>query len=252
MQVAAWKKTDVGCVRAHNEDACFTCVEDDMSLGIVCDGMGGANAGEVASQLAIDSFAQTLLQALSAPAGGSECPPEEQLRYALERANQSVYCYGWEHPECRGMGTTIVATLVLESTAYILNVGDSRAYALRGCGIRQITQDHSLVGELLRAGRITPEQARNHPRKNIITRALGTERHIAGDLFVHRLQSGERLLLCSDGLTNELTDSEIYELVQQDGPIEEGCQRLLNAALLRGAHDNVTAVLMDLQNSAER
>lgn len=223
-----------------------------MSLGIVCDGMGGANAGEVASQLAIDSFAQTLLQALSAPAGGSECPPEEQLRYALERANQSVYCYGWEHPECRGMGTTIVATLVLESTAYILNVGDSRAYALRGCGIRQITQDHSLVGELLRAGRITPEQARNHPRKNIITRALGTERHIAGDLFVHRLQSGERLLLCSDGLTNELTDSEIYELVQQDGPIEEGCQRLLNAALLRGAHDNVTAVLMDLQNSAER
>lgn len=223
-----------------------------MSLGVVCDGMGGANAGEVASQLAIDSFAQTLLQALSAPAGGGECPSEEQLRYALERANQVVYCYGWEHPECRGMGTTLVAALVLGSSAYILNVGDSRAYALRDCGIRQITQDHSLVGELLRAGRITPEQARNHPRKNIITRALGTERQVTGDLFIHQLQSGERLLLCSDGLTNELTDGEIFELVQLDGPVEEGCQRLLHTALVRGAHDNVTAVLMDLRDGVER
>ncbi len=242
----------MGCVRAHNEDACFTCVGNDVSLGVVCDGMGGANAGEVASQLAIDSFAQTLLHSLSEPTSGDECPPEEQLRYALERANQAVYCYGWEHPECRGMGTTLVAALVLGASAYILNVGDSRAYALRDCGIRQITQDHSLVAELLRAGRITPEQARNHPRKNIITRALGTERQVTGDLFVHRLQSGEQLLLCSDGLTNELTDGEIFELVHLGGPIEDGCQRLLNAALLCGAHDNVTAVLMNLQDDAER
>ncbi|MCD7760752.1 MAG: Stp1/IreP family PP2C-type Ser/Thr phosphatase [Clostridiales bacterium] len=242
----------MGCVRAHNEDACFTCVGDGVSLGVVCDGMGGANAGEVASQLAIDSFAQTLLQALSEPSDGRGNPPEEQLRYALERSNQSVYCYGWEHPECRGMGTTLVAALVLGSSAYILNVGDSRAYALRDCGIRQITQDHSLVAEMLRAGRITPEQARNHPRKNIITRALGTERQVTGDLFIHELQSGERLLLCSDGLTNELTDGEIFELVQQGGPIKEGCQRLVDEALRRGARDNVTAVLMDLRDGAER
>ncbi|MCC8181479.1 MAG: Stp1/IreP family PP2C-type Ser/Thr phosphatase [Clostridiales bacterium] len=242
----------MGCVRAHNEDACFTCVGDGLGLGIVCDGMGGANAGEVASQLAIDSFAQTLLQALAAPDDGGECPPEEQLRCALERSNQSVYCYGWEHPECRGMGTTLVAALVLGTSAYILNVGDSRAYALRDCGIRQITQDHSLVAELLRTGRITPEQARNHPRKNIITRALGTERQVTGDLFVHRVQPGERLLLCSDGLTNELTDGRIFELVQQGGPVEESCQRLVDAALLCGAHDNVTAVLLDLRDDAER
>lgn len=244
MQIRAWSITDVGCVRAHNEDTCFIQVGDALSMGVVCDGMGGANAGEVASKVAIETFSQVLLD------GGY--PPEELMRLALERANQEVYCYGWEHPDCRGMGTTLVASVIIGEIAYILNVGDSRAYSIREQGIRQITRDHSLVGELLQSGQITPEQARTHPRKNIITRALGTERHVTGDLYLHRAVPGELILLCSDGLCNELTDGELRELALHGGPVENGCKRLLDMALMRGGHDNITAVLMELRNDAER
>ena len=237
MQIRAWNISDVGCVRRQNEDACCVRTTPELALGIVCDGMGGANAGEVASRLAVEAFARVVED-------GTE-PPEERMRLGLEQANREVYCYGWEHPECRGMGTTLAAALVLGETAYLLNVGDSRIYCLGAQGIRQISRDHSLVEELVQAGQITREQARTHPRKNIITRALGTERHVVGDLFLHRVVPGEVLLLCSDGLCNELTDSEMLGLVQK-GPLEGGCQRLLEAALLRGAHDNVTAVLMQL------
>ena len=244
MQVRAWSMSDVGRVRLHNEDACFTHVGDTVSLGVVCDGMGGANAGEVASQIAKDTFAETVL------AGGY--PPEELMRLALEQANREVYCHSWEHPECRGMGTTLVAAAVIDDTAYVLNVGDSRAYSVLGSKIRQITQDHSLVAELLRKGVISPEQARNHPRKNIITRALGTERSVVGDLFIHKVAPGEILLLCSDGLSNELTDEELLAIVrQEDHPAEDGCRRLIEAANNRDARDNITAVLMELRPGTE-
>ncbi|HIS52818.1 MAG TPA: Stp1/IreP family PP2C-type Ser/Thr phosphatase [Candidatus Onthomonas avicola] len=237
MQIRAWNITDVGCVRRQNEDACYTQTGPELALGIVCDGMGGANAGEVASQLAIEAFSRVV------QTGGA--PPEELMRRGLEQANREVYCYGWEHPDCRGMGTTLAAAMVLEDMAYLLNVGDSRVYVLCGQNIRQITRDHSLVEELVQAGQITREEARTHPRKNIITRALGTERHVTGDLYLHHIIPGELLLLCSDGLCNELTDEEMLDLIRK-GPLEGGCQRLLEAALLRGAHDNVTAVLMQL------
>lgn len=244
MRIRAWNLTDVGRVRAHNEDACSAQVDGSRALGIVCDGMGGANAGEVASRVALETFSQVLQEMDGAP--------EEQLRLALERTNQAVYCYGWEHPECRGMGTTLVAALILGETAYILNVGDSRAYSIREKGIRQITRDHSLVEELLQAGQITPEQAKNHPRKNIITRALGTDRHVKGDLFLHRMLPGELLLLCSDGLSNELSEQELWDLTLHGGSSELGCRRLIDAALARGAHDNISAVLMEAQCPVER
>lgn len=235
--------TDVGCIRRHNEDSCYTYIGDQIAIGIVCDGMGGANAGEVASAIAKDTFVQVLL------AGGY--PPEELMRLALERANREVYCYAWEHPECRGMGTTLVAAAVIDGFAYILNVGDSRAYSVRNQEIRQITQDHSLVGELLRKGAITPEEARTHPRRNIITRALGTERSVTGDLFVHKVMPDEVILLCSDGLCNELSDQELRTIIRDNGAIENACERLINGALDRGAHDNITAVLMELRQSTE-
>lgn len=243
MQIRAWSKTDVGCVRMHNEDACLTQVNPEFSLVVVCDGMGGASAGEIASRLAVDTFAAAILEYQAAP--------EERMRYALERANQEVYCYGWEHPDCRGMGTTLVAALVLGNEAYILNVGDSRAYSLKDRGIHQITRDHSLVEELVRMGQITREQAKNHPRRNIITRALGTERNVEGDLFIHRIVPGERILMCSDGLSNELSDQELWEYAMGGAP-ETACKRLIDAALVRGAHDNVTAALIELQSDAER
>lgn len=244
MQIRAWSISDVGLVRAHNEDACRTYVGEELALGIVCDGMGGANAGEVASQIALASFAEVVLS------GGA--PPEELIRLALERANRDVYCHAEEHPECRGMGTTLVAAVVIGETAYILNVGDSRAYSLRKQEIRQLTRDHSLVEELVQAGQLTPEQARNHPRKNIITRALGTNRSVTGDLYVHRVVPGEYILLCSDGLSNELSDGEILRLALQTGPVEESCQRLLDGVLANGARDNMTAVLIELRDSKER
>lgn len=243
MVISAWNLSDVGCVRAHNEDTCFSQGGDEISLGVVCDGMGGANAGEVASRMALDAFIQVIQE--------GNAPPKELMRQALDRANRTVFCYGWEHPDCCGMGTTLVAALLLGQDSYILNVGDSRAYSIRAQEIHQITRDHSLVEELLRAGQITPEQAKNHPRKNIITRALGTDHHVAGDLYLHKVVPGEFLLLCSDGLSNELQDSELQALVL-GGPPEEGCQRLIDAALARGARDNVTAVLIYMQDTAER
>lgn len=243
MVINAWNLTDVGCVRAHNEDTCFSQSDGEISLGIVCDGMGGANAGEVASRMALEAFIQALQE--------RNAPPKELLRQALDQANRTVFCYGWEHPDCCGMGTTLVAALLLGEDSYILNVGDSRAYSVRPQGIRQITHDHSLVAELLRAGQITPEQAKRHPRKNIITRALGTDQHVAGDLFLHKVIPGEFILLCSDGLSNELQNDELQQLILE-GPPEQGCQRLIDAALARGARDNVTAVLIQVQDTGER
>lgn len=243
MEIHTWNLSDVGCVRAQNEDTCFSQSDGEVSLGIVCDGMGGANAGEIASQLALDTFIKVLQE--------QTAPPKELMRQALDQANRTVFCYGWEHPGCSGMGTTLVAALILGEDSYILNIGDSRAYSIRPQEIRQITRDHSLVAELVRAGQITSEQAKHHPRKNIITRALGTDQHVTGDLYLHKVSPGEFLLLCSDGLSNELQDSELQELVLE-GPPEEGCRRLIDAALARGAHDNVTAVLIHIQDSAER
>lgn len=244
MVIRTWYQTDVGCVRAHNEDSCFSQAGEGLSFGIVCDGMGGANAGEVASQIALASFTETIQEEID--------PLEERIRLALERANQAVFCYAWEHPDCRGMGTTLVAAVALGDTAYVLNVGDSRAYSIREQGIRQITRDHSLVEELLRTGQITPEEAKTHPRRNIITRALGTDRHVTGDLYLHKLVPGEFLLLCSDGLSNELPDPELRQTVLQGGPAETACRRLIETALARGAHDNITAVLLEVQPEANR
>ena len=242
LQIRGWKLSDVGCVRQQNEDACFLLEEENLLLGIVCDGMGGANAGEVASRIAAKIFSKTVLE--------TEDTPEERMRVALERANRAVYQHSWMHSDCRGMGTTLVAVLILDGTAYILNAGDSRCYASVKGRIFQITRDHSLVEELVRSGSLTPEQARYHPNRNIITRALGTDRSIAGDLFIHKLQPDELLLLCSDGLSNELTDNELCEQLVI-GPPEEACQRLIRSALDRGARDNVTALVIAVQERKE-
>ena len=144
------------------------------------------------------------------------------------------------------MGTTMVAVLVVEDTAYLLNIGDSRAYHIDRDGITRLTRDHSVVEDMVARGDITPEQARTHPRKNLITRALGAEERIRADLYERQLKSGDHLLLCSDGLSNIVTDQELLYEVIHGGEIEECCQRLLDIALSRGAPDNVTAVLFQI------
>lgn len=230
--------THRGRVRRENQDAFYTWKGDGVAFGLVCDGMGGAQAGNVASAIAAQRFAQVL----SAMPG----PPVPRLKRALELANTAVFQRARSDTSCRGMGTTLVAAFVSGGEAHILNVGDSRCYFLSGGQVRQVTQDHSLVEELVRMGRISSEEARVHPNRNIITRALGTEHQVHGDLFVEQLRPGDRLLLCSDGLNNEVRDEELPSLMKEG--LEESCEELLRLTLDRGAPDNVTVVLLEAEN----
>ncbi|NCB63476.1 MAG: Stp1/IreP family PP2C-type Ser/Thr phosphatase [Clostridia bacterium] len=237
-----WGITNTGAVRTQNQDYYYTeLTEPDVALCLVCDGMGGAKAGNVASKLAVDTFMQT---ARAQTVDQWRTEPEALLNFAAEQANQAVHFRSGIDADCRGMGTTMVATLVLGSQAYLLNVGDSRAYLVREDGIHRITRDHSVVEDLVARGDITPEQARQHPQKNLITRALGAEKALRPDLYRQPLEPGDVLLLCSDGLSNLMDDQELLYEVIHGGEMETCCQRLLDIALNRGAPDNVTVVLL--------
>lgn len=238
-----WGVSDVGAVRKQNQDAYYLTAPDaSVPFAVVCDGMGGAKAGNVASTVAVESFVATLTEGLSATGASVE----QLLRQAVERANELV-CYRAEvDKDCQGMGTTLVAAVIEPELVRMVNVGDSRGYHISPEGIRQITRDHSVVEDLVERGEITHEQARSHPKKNLITRALGAEPTVQADLYTVERREGELLLLCSDGLSNVVTDQELlFELIHS-GPPQEGCQRLLQLALSRGAPDNVTAVLIQL------
>ena len=190
-----WGITDIGSVREQNQDDYYIeQVEPDLGLAIVCDGMGGARAGNIASQLAVQTFLET---AKSSPPQEWRAEPEALLHSAAQQANTAVYTMAGREPECRGMGTTMVAALVVGQNAYILNIGDSRCYLVQPDGIRRLTRDHSVVEDLVTRGKITPEQARQHPQKNLITRALGAEAQLRADLYRQALSPGDALLLCS-------------------------------------------------------
>ena len=239
--IKAWGITDKGAVRPQNQDAYYLEVRPEgWAVGLVCDGMGGARAGNVASLLAVEQFTAALERL---PDGPPE-DPEALLAQASGEANEAVYQRARTDPDCRGMGTTMVAAVLVGEMSYLLNVGDSRAYHIDAEGIRKITRDHSLVEDMVRRGDITPEQARNHPQKNLITRALGTEQQLRPDFFRQSVAAGEALLLCSDGLSNVVSDQEMLYEVLHGGPSEDCCRRLLDIALNRGAPDNVTCVLI--------
>ena len=238
--------TDKGRVRPTNQDIFqIEAREDnDTALVVVCDGMGGANAGNVASRFAAQSFIEFAGDALSGTL--DEKTRHELLTRALDHANETVFTLAGRQPEFRGMGTTLVAALVQGDRATILNVGDSRAYLYHEEELRQISLDHSYVEEMRRRGRITEEAARTHPQKNLITRALGTSPRVKADLFQETVAPGDALLLCSDGLINEVTDQEIQKEVLAGGSPQEICQRLVARTLDHGAPDNVTVVLFQL------
>ena len=237
-----WGITDVGVVRKQNQDNYhIELLAEDMALGIVCDGMGGAKAGNVASQLAVETFLDT---ANAQPPEQWRNEPEALLHFAAEQANGAVHFRASVDADCRGMGTTMVVALAIGNQAYILNIGDSRCYLVRPEGISRVTRDHSVVEDLVQKGRITPEEARLHPRKNLITRALGAEEHVRADLYRLDLNEGDCLLLCSDGLSNIVTDQEILYEIIHGGEKADCCRRLLDIAMSRGAPDNVTAVLL--------
>lgn len=237
MQV--WGVTDRGAVRQQNQDAYAARVlEDGRAVALVCDGMGGARAGNVASTMAVELFMEEFLKP------DREGPVEERMGHAAAVANQAVFLRSASDPECAGMGTTMVAVLAGGAEAVILNEGDSRCYHINDEGIVLVTRDHSLVEDLVERGELTREQARTHPHKNLITRALGAEPDLMADCFRQPLAPGDCLLLCSDGLSNVVNEQEMLYEVVHGGETEQCCQRLLNIALSRGAPDNVTVVLI--------
>jgi protein phosphatase len=238
--------TDKGKVRKDNQD-CFILElvpEQDSLIAVLCDGMGGAKAGGLASHLTNRAFVSRVFERLRASTGKA-FDYRELLKSACSEANGVAYEYSRFSEEYAGMGTTIVGGVIkADGSGYIINVGDSRAYLIspRKGKIRQITRDHSLVEELVRFGAITADEARAHPQRNIITRAMGTEEKVDSDYFEFRLSAGDLLLLCSDGLSNTLLDEEILAEAKQHREPEELCRRLLALTLERGALDNVTVV----------
>lgn len=234
-----WGITDRGVIREQNQDAfAHQVLPDGRVLALVCDGMGGARAGNVASTMAVDIIMDEFL----AEEERSRTP--ERLKAAAASANRRIFQRAAGEERCAGMGTTLVAALADGEEALILNEGDSRAYHITRDGITRITRDHSLVEDMVQRGELTREQARNHPHKNLITRALGAEPVLLADCFDQNVAPGDYLLLCSDGLSNVVTDQEILYEVIHGGEDEACCQRLLDVALHRGAPDNVTVVLM--------
>ena len=241
----AWGITDPGCIRTQNQDAFqIEALDKNTLLCIVCDGMGGAKSGNVASNLAVDVFVQEVKRTWVR--GMDPEHTEQMLRNAVKLANFTVYDQAQQFEEFAGMGTTLVAALIHGKYATIINIGDSRAYSIKQDGVRQVTQDHSLVQMMVTRGELTPEQARNYPGKNLITRAIGTEPVVECDVFHSKVESGECMLLCTDGLSNLVDEQEIlFEVVHGINKQSSG-QRLLEIAKNRGAPDNVTCVLIQI------
>ena len=244
-----WQKTDQGVTRKENQDSCGVKSCNGYTLAVVCDGMGGAKAGAVASAMARDIFLDTLENTLRP--GMSDDEIAGAACAAAERANGAVFDRSCEEDRCHGMGTTLVAAICSGAQCMILNIGDSRAYRINASGIKAITRDHSWVQDMLENGDITEEEARNHPNRNLITRALGTEKTVRCDTFSLTLAEGDHLLLCSDGLVNTVSDQEmLYEVIHGDD-METCLDRLMEIAIDRGAPDNVTIILLQYEKEAK-
>lgn len=240
-----WAVTDPGCVRAQNQDAYQVEVLDKNTLlCVVCDGMGGAKSGNVASSLAVDVFVQEIKRSWKPDMDQEKL--DKMLTGAVKLANFTVYDQSQQFEDFTGMGTTLVAALIRGKNATIVNVGDSRAYSVNKNDVQLLTTDHSLVQMMVSRGELTPEMARNYPGKNLITRAIGTEPVVNCDIFHRKVEYGDCLLLCSDGLTNLLDEQEILFEVVHGVNKQECCERLLKIAKNRGAPDNVTCVMVQI------
>lgn len=240
-----WSITDPGCVRSQNQDMHQIEKLDKHSLlCVVCDGMGGAKSGNVASTLATDVFVQEIKRTWV-----SNMDPEKvdmMLQNAVKLANFTVFDQAQQFQEFAGMGTTLVAVLITDKFATIVNVGDSRAYSITQNDVQQLTTDHSIVQMMIARGELSPEAAKTYPGKNLITRAIGTESVVECDIFHRRLCDGEYILLCTDGLSNLVDEQEMLFEVVHGADKDSGPQRLLDIAKNRGAPDNVTCALIQV------
>ncbi len=231
-------KTDTGRQRRDNEDSAYA----RAPLFVVADGMGGAQAGEVASQLAIEAFEQELPEGTSA---------EQRLAERVREANRRIYERSRAEIERAGMGTTLTAVYLEETTLAIAHVGDSRAYLLRDGELRRLTRDHSLVDELVRRGKLTEEQAAEHPQRSIITRALGPEPDVEVDTWTYPVRAGDVLLLCSDGLTSMVSEDEVVRVLAGATSLEQAGDDLIGAANAAGGRDNITVVLFRVEDAGD-
>ncbi len=253
MALNAFGLTDVGRKRKHNEDAYL--LDAERGLFVVADGMGGHAAGEVASRLTVESIQEFI--------SGTEDDHDNtwpfgynnrysvdgnRLSTAVERANEKVMRAVVNRPELKGMGTTVVAALFDEKRATLVHVGDSRAYLMRESELRRLTDDHSWVQEQVNAGILSEEEARSHPLKNVVTRALGGGTHVAVDLIEIPVGGGDRFLLCSDGLTGMVSDEEITSALSSQRSLEEIVRGLIDLANERGGVDNITAIVVEVKS----
>jgi PPM family protein phosphatase len=251
LTIRASGQTDVGQRRDHNEDAFL--VDEPLGLFIVADGMGGHAGGGTASRLAVETIQQSVRAAreqsperFGAPGGVEESPVPDVLREAVEAACSKIFETAQGAPELAGMGTTVTAALVDGHTAFVAHVGDSRCYLLREARIYQVSEDHSLVNEQLKAGAISPDEARHSRFKNIITRSVGFEQQVQVDLMGVELEAGDTLLICCDGLSNLVEDVEILH-VAEGSTLEETPAKLIALANERGGDDNITVVVIHAQ-----
>lgn len=253
--------SDVGLCRQGNEDSLavfdlnFTTQSNQSGLGlyVVADGMGGVNAGEIASALAVDTVTSHIQAALANLSEGVDDPTGEirtALQQAIKNANQRIHETGRYNADLSGMGTTVTAGLIFGQNVFIGHVGDSRAYLINREGIEKVSRDHSLVGRLVEIGQITLEEAAVHPQRNLIYRSLGTYPNVEVDLYQRPMKIGDWLLLCSDGLTGHVADEELQEVVITTGDPNLAVRKLVNLANQRGGEDNITVVLVNLAEYA--
>ncbi|WP_017727259.1 Stp1/IreP family PP2C-type Ser/Thr phosphatase [Halalkalibacterium ligniniphilum] len=234
--------TDVGRLRPHNEDNGGIVVNRSGVMAVVADGMGGHQAGDVASKMAYDLLEEAWQKE---PQFESTQQVEQWLTENIARINISLYDRAKMDPNCQGMGTTLVVAVFIDEMLSIAHIGDSRAYLLNQFGFTQKTNDHSLVNELVRTGQITDEEAENHPRKNVLLRALGTEREVKMDVQSLNWEQGDILLLCSDGLSNKVDHDDILSILKQTNTVTSKVEQLIELANIRGGEDNITVALIE-------
>jgi PPM family protein phosphatase len=251
MRIRSFATSDVGRRREKNEDSYLA--NDGLCLYAVADGMGGHLGGDCASKIAATTIEEIVSSLESDPEmtlqEGEEIKPGEYpayLRYALRVSSKRIYDLAIHDPALRGMGTTSVILFFRKNKVYIANVGDSRAYRIRGENIVQVTKDHSLVGEQIRAGVMSEEEARGSRFRNIITRSVGFQEDVEADIDIRVVREGDRFLLCSDGLSNMLEDHEIREIISSND-LQAACQRLVDVANERGGDDNITVILAEVE-----
>ena len=236
-------KTDVGLRRHENQDTFAVEQSEKLLIAVVCDGMGGAEGGQIASSLAVETFMEEIRALLRADMTAGQL--RELASFCVAKANTAVYQRALQEPAYQGMGTTLVSAVAGERDAVICNIGDSRAYLIHNGEMTRITHDHSVVQTLEENGDITAEEARTHPNRNLITRALGPDKTTLCDAFDVSFAHGDKILLCTDGLVVTATDEEICRIVCADKRAEEKLDDLIALAKAQGAPDNVTAVLIE-------